>query len=113
MKKMLDLIKEVTRLKEFEAEQEEGKIHSVNYLNGQIQIIDYLIEESILPEDLFEVISAMYTASFEQFKEITNETPDADRIKIETLGATDIIAWILEIPEESHVKKKEENSMLV
>ena len=69
------------------------------------------IENTLMPQEHSTEMEALYTASFDQYKEIISKPNIDNKLRMETVGASDILAWILEIPQASHNEKKKEVSM--
>ena len=72
------------------------------YIQGHIKILDYIIEKNKDPENLKEELAAMYESSIESYQS-WNTGEEKNGIKEEELrGATDILAWILDISQKEH-----------
>ena len=72
------------------------------YKQGYIKILDYIIEENRDPEYMKDQLTIMYESSIESYQS-WDKGEEKNGIKEEELrGATDILAWILDIPQKVH-----------
>ncbi|MHA1149784.1 MAG: hypothetical protein ACTSR8_16230 [Promethearchaeota archaeon] len=108
MKQMLDLVKRAMELKKIDFD-ELIKTNPVAayYGHGELQILDYVIDNSLLPEDIRDTLQTMYDNGVAKYREAATTGNMNDEIVAELIGAADILAWILNIPEEQHKKSKE------
>ena len=98
MKKLLDIIRKAMEVK-----------NDLNYMQGQVKILDYIIEENREPENIKSELMAMYESSIESYQNWDSDKEDRG-IEVQKLkGAANILAWLLDIPQKVHknnMKKK-------
>ncbi len=101
-------LKELTSQKELQ----ENSL-ALHYAEGQIVVLDYIIDESLVPEEMQDEVVTLYKEAIKNCKGIkTNENinpaeDDSDHMSAKTIGAADILAWVLDISEEAHKINKE------
>jgi len=107
MKKTIDLVRKGMELKKLQSDKKIKKdTKALRYNLGQIQIVDYILENKGLPEDLESHLTDMYNASILQVHEFDPNQADAELLFMEVIGASDILAWILDISENQHEQNK-------
>lgn len=80
--------------------------NDLRYTHGQIQILNYIIKEKRDPENMKDELMDMYESSIECFQEWDSDEKNSE-IKgkgQELIGAADILAWLLDIPQKEHKK---------
>ncbi len=114
MKVMMDLVKKAIELNALKSQEDVlNNPNAFHYIEGQMQILEYFIENSVLIDEKEDEVEAIYDASFEQYKELGMNDEQELGIKMETFGAADILAWILDLPEDEHEQRKKDNGMVL
>ncbi|MHA1293996.1 MAG: hypothetical protein ACTSQJ_15195 [Promethearchaeota archaeon] len=104
MKKTQDIIRKATKLKNYKSEQKKaGNLKALNYAKGQIEVLEYIINGKTFPKDMEEELKEIYKYSIKQYR---NWNDDNELLFAELKGAADVLAWVLDVPEEMHKKNK-------
>jgi len=74
------------------------------YAHGQLQILEYIINEEREPEDLKTELMDMYESSIECFQDWVSGKEKSEIKEQDLRGAADMLAWLLEIPQKDHKK---------
>lgn len=93
MKKMLDIIRKAMEVKK-----------DFQYAHGQLQILEYIINENRAPEDMKTELMDMYESSIECFKDWVSDKDESEIKEQDLRGAADMLAWLLDIPQREHKK---------
>ncbi len=108
MKTMLEVIKRAMELKGLTSQQEiQENPLALHYAEGQIVVLDYIIDESLVPEEMQDEVVTLYKEAIKNCKGINPNQEDSDHMSAKTIGAADILAWVLDISEEAHKINKE------
>ena len=113
MKKTIELIKEVERLKAIVIDPSEAmtKTNDFDYLAAQFKILDYVLMDPTLPENMESHLKDMYEVSLAECTNLGDfKSCSVDDKK--KLAAADILAWILDLSEKSHKKNKKKGSIV-
>jgi len=115
MKKTIELIKEVERLKAIVIDPSEAmtKTNDFDYLAAKFKILDYVLMDPTLPENMESHLKEMYEVVLSECVGMGdfNSCSIDDKKK---LAASDVLAWILDISDKSHKKnRKKEPQKLV
>lgn len=93
MKKLLDIIKKAMDVKK-----------DFQYAHGQLQILEYVINEKREPEDMKTELMDMYESSIECFQDWVSDKEESEIKEQDLRGAADMLAWLLDIPQKEHKK---------
>jgi len=93
MKNLLDIIKKAMEVKK-----------DFQYTHGQLQVLEYIINEKREPEDMKDQLMDMYESSIECFQDWVSDKEESEIKEQDLRGAADILAWLLDIPQKEHKK---------
>ena len=96
MKETIDIVRKAMKL-----EKKQSKSKAGPYENGQLQVLQHILSENKTIEELGENIANVYNSALEFCTNWKNKKELGDQ-ELEMLGAADIIAWVLEVPEKDH-----------
>lgn len=100
---MIDLIRKAMVLKESDYSEfmltDPAKVH---YVHGQVKILDYVIEQNLIPGEMYDELLKIYRKSFQEYNKLMPNDKTKQILKTEVLGACDVLAWMLDIDEEKH-----------
>ncbi len=74
------------------------------YMHGQLQVLEYVINENKEPEDMKKELTDMYESSIECFQDWVSDKEESEIKEQDLRGAADILAWLLDIPQKEHKK---------
>lgn len=105
---MFDVARRAMELEEYYVQKEalENPIKLYN-TTGQIRIFKYIIDKSLVPSEKEKELRVMYDDALQNFFNETTDDEIHKILKLETEGAADAIAWVLEIPKEIHNQNKD------
>ncbi len=93
MKKLLDIVRKAMEVKK-----------DFQYTHGQLQILEYIINENREPEDMKKELMDMYESSIEYFQDWVSDKEESEIKEQDLRGAADMLAWLLDIPQKEHKK---------
>lgn len=104
---MLDVVKKAMQLEEKDKDPEiKRDAEKLSYNYGSLRTLKYIIDSSLIPNDRRTELMRMYRDSLENYFNESGDNEITKILKIETEGASDILAWLLEIPDDQHVQNK-------
>jgi len=111
MKKTIEIIQEIERLKKLEVDTEnpQSLLDDFDYLASQFKILDYILMDKSLPEEVEQQLKEMYKVALAECMTITDvKTCSSDEKK--KLGAADILAWVLNVSKKAHKKNRKKGT---
>ena len=103
VRKTLDIVKLAMQLKNEQSEiDKQGDPTMYHYTHGQIQVLEFVINGKLLPEEMEQELNKMYNNSIYQYQNWGQHQVNDQNVYSELCGAADILAWILDISEEAH-----------